>query len=120
MMTDTMAMFGLLATMDETTGGRDGAVVPEPEFERFALPGRRDAGVRAERLAPANTTREARTLEELGVPATLAREIEATLGALGRTRGERITGFTFRTPDGASYVLRTATAKGSAAGERAA
>ncbi len=120
MMTDTMAMFGLFAAMNEITGRKDGAVVPEPEFERFALPGRRGAGVRAERLTPVNTTREARTLEELGVPATLAHEIEATLGALGRTRGDRITGFTFRTPDGASYVLRTATTKTPAAGERAA
>ena len=115
MMTDAMALFAIYEALTKLTR-RDQAVVPEPEFKRFRLPKRDGAAVRAGALTPANTTREARTLEELGVPGPLARELEASLAALGMTKGERITGFTFRTPDGASHALRATPAKAPAAG----
>ncbi len=53
MTTDTMAMFGLFVAMNEMAGRKTAAVVPEPEFERFAFPERK-AAVRAGALAPVN------------------------------------------------------------------
>lgn len=117
MMTDTMALFAMFGALTELTGrNRSEAVVPEPEFKRFHLPKRSGTTARAAALAPVNTTRDRRTLEELGVPGPLARELEASLEALGMTKGERITGFTFRTPDGASHALRATPARAPAAG----
>ncbi len=58
-------------------------------------------------LVTSPTAREPRTLEELGVPGSLARELEATLRVLGHTRGEQITGFTFRAANGTRYALKT-------------
>ena len=121
-MTDTMALFALFEALGALTGRkREAAVVPEPEFKPFKLEGRARAAARAAALPPAaNTTREARTLEELGVPAPLAAELELSLRALGMTKGERVTAFTFRTTDGASYALKTTPARTAAAGDRAA
>jgi hypothetical protein len=48
----------------------------------------------------------AKTLRELGVPGELAREMEAAFRVLGATDGEKIVGFTLRTPDGAVWPLR--------------
>lgn len=96
---------------------------PEPEFTRFQFPNRSTAAVRAAALAPANTSRAPRTLESLGVPRELARELEGSLRALGHTKGERVTGFTFRADDGASYALKTSKPSalpGAGAGDLAA
>lgn len=120
MTTDTMAMLSMFTALRALAGRKGEAVVPEPAFERFALSSRGGAAVRAAALPAANTTRAPRTLEELGVPAPLAHELEAALGALGLTRGDRITGFTFRTADGTSYALRATPAKAPAAGGLAA
>ncbi len=98
-------------------------VVPEPEFKPFQLPSRRGAlpapvRAQAESMPAANTAGTPRTLEELGVPGSLAGEIEATLRLMGMVDGENVVGFTFRTPDGASHPLRTA--RPSSTEERAA
>lgn len=61
------------------------------------------------KIVAANTAREARTLEQLGVPAPLAGELENTLRWMGRVNGDRITGFTFRAADGVEHALRTST-----------
>lgn len=119
MMINAMALFAMYEALGRAAGKRE-AVVPEPEFKPFKFPKRDGAAARAEALRPANTTREARTLEELGVPRTLARELETSLRALGMTKGERITAFTFRTPDGASYALRATPARAAGADDLAA
>ena len=61
-----------------------------------------------------------RTLRELGVPGSLATEMEAALKALGRTDGDRITGFAFVTPEGARHELRLEAADQDQAPGRAA
>ena len=90
---------------------KESPVVPEPEFLPFRFPEatRESAPVP---LAP-------RTLAELGVDSALAREMELHLQLLGHTQGDRIVGFSFRTPDGTSHALRlerapAASAQGSA------
>jgi len=108
-MTDAMALFTFLKTAGEET-----RKVPEPEFKPFRFPRPEAAAVRAEVLAPANTARDPRTLAELGVPGTLAKELEAAFRLFGMTKGDRVTGVTFRTPDGTRYALRTATPAGEA------
>jgi hypothetical protein len=90
-------------------------VVPEPEFKRFVFPKR---GSVVETV-PASRTQQPRTLEELGVPAPFAAELESTFRAMGALDGDRVTGFTFRTPDGVSHQLRTATVVGAKAGKAA-
>jgi hypothetical protein len=50
--------------------------------------------------------RPPRSLEELGVPAQLARELEGALRALGEVEGGRAIRRSFVTPDGASHALR--------------
>ena len=47
-----------------------------------------------------------RTLRELGLPGELALDLEAAFRALGATRGDRVVGFRFVTPDGRSHALR--------------
>ena len=47
-----------------------------------------------------------KTLRELGVPDELRKEFEATFKALGKTRGDKIVGFTFVTPEGTRHQLR--------------
>jgi len=54
MTTDTMAMLGVFVAMNEMTGRKPAAVVPEPEFTRFKFPERRAAAPRAEEVAAAN------------------------------------------------------------------
>lgn len=49
----------------------------------------------------------ARTLRELGLPGTLASDLEAAFRALGATRGNDVVGFTFVTTDGTRHALRT-------------
>jgi hypothetical protein len=71
-------------------------------------------GQETDGIAPANTSRSPRTLEELGVPGSLARELEAVLGAMGMIDGERIVGFTFRAPDGVVHPLRAGRPAGAA------
>jgi hypothetical protein len=88
-----------------------------------AEPGRKQDTMRTEEktIVAANTAREPRTLEQLGVPGPLARELEATLRWMGRVQGERITGFTFRAVDGVEHALRTsAQAAAPRASEKAA
>jgi hypothetical protein len=121
MMTDTMALFAMFEALGTLTGSkREATVVPEPEFKPFKLSKRGSVAAPATALAAANTTREARTLEDLGVPAPLAAELELSLRALGMTKGDRVTRFTFRTTDGASYALKTTPERTRAAGDRAA
>jgi hypothetical protein len=120
---DAMAMFSMFSmyeamTTEAATERR--AVVPEPEFKPFRFSKRDTAAVRAEALAPANTAREPRTLAELGVPGPVARELEASLRAMGLTRGDRVTGFTFRAADGTRYELRTESVPAEKAGDLAA
>jgi len=83
--------------------------VPEPEFRPFRLP-RREAAAQVRPIASAR--REPRTLEELGVPGPLARELETTLELMGHTRGDRVVGYAFVTADGARHPLRLATVPG--------
>jgi hypothetical protein len=73
-------------------------VVPEPEFKpfRFAVSSPEPTPVP---LAP-------RTLEELGVDGSLAKEMEFALWLHGHTKGDRVVGYTFRTPDGVRYALK--------------
>lgn len=92
--------------------------VAEPAFEPFRFP--KKAAARVAALAPANTARAPRTLEELGVPRLLARELEVALRATGLTRGDRVTGFTFRAVDGTRHDLRVAAPAVRAAGKLAA
>ncbi len=47
-----------------------------------------------------------KTLRELGVPGPLAGEMELVLRMMGHVKGDRITGFSFRTPDGVKHELR--------------
>ncbi len=47
-----------------------------------------------------------RTLRELGVPGPLAGELELVLRMMGHVQGDRISGFSFRTPDGVKHQLR--------------
>jgi hypothetical protein len=54
------------------------------------------------------TTTTTSTLRELGIPGTLAAELEAAFRVLGATEGERVVGFTFVTPDGKRHALRQA------------
>jgi hypothetical protein len=74
-------------------------VIAEPEFKPFVFPSEVSPAPQVSAAAPA-------TLLELGVPSALAGELEAALRFVGATRGDRITGFTFRTPDGVSHALR--------------
>jgi hypothetical protein len=114
-MWDAFAMVLGLRAVELASSKRD-PVVPEPEFKRFVFP-RKDV---AAEVASANSTRSPRTLQELGVPAGFAAEIEASFRALGAVEGDRVVGFTFRTPDGTSYSLRAGTtARGAAAGKAA-
>jgi len=92
---------------------REGApVVPEPEFKPFVFPRKNSA---ASELSAANSTQHPRTLAELGVPPSFAAELEATFRAMGAVDGDRIVGFTFRTADGASHVLRASPPRGQGA-----
>jgi hypothetical protein len=108
----TSLLLGLRAAFRAGRDQNARPVVPEPEFKPFLLPSRQGAlpaSVRAQAdgIPAANTTGTPRTLEELGVPGTLAAEIEGTLRLMGMVDGDRIVGFTFRTPDGAAHALRT-------------
>jgi hypothetical protein len=87
----------------------------EPEKERRDMRSEDKA-----KVAAANTAREARTLEDLGVPGTLAHDLERTLRLMGRVKGDRIEGYTFRTTDGSSYALKVSAPAATDAGERAA
>ncbi len=97
---------------------REGApVVPEPEFKPFVF----SKETAASDVSAANSTQHPRTLEELGVPRGFAAELEATFRALGAVEGDRVVGFSFRTPDGVAHPLRTGAAQGQKAGaDRAA
>jgi hypothetical protein len=53
-------------------------------------------------------TETARTLRELGVPGTLAADLEAAFRTLGATEAGKVVGFTFVTPDGKRHALRAA------------
>ena len=79
---------------------RQGPVVPEPEFKPFCFSS--EEPVAAAPVAAAAPC----TLQELGVPAALASELEAAMRYVGATRGERVTGFTFRSLDGTQHALR--------------
>jgi hypothetical protein len=61
-----------------------------------------------------------KTLRELGVPGALATELEAAFRLLGKTKGDRITGYTFVAPDGARHTLRIEGAAAELAPDRAA
>lgn len=104
-MMDTMAMFTMFVGAKALTA-KAGTAVPEPEFTRFQLSSLGTVAVRAEAMAPANTSREPRSLGELGVPSALARELEQALLLTGHVKGDRVAGFTFRTTDGASWALK--------------
>ncbi len=62
-----------------------------------------------------------KTLRELGVPGPLASEMELVLRLMGHVKGDRITRFSFRTPDGVKHELRAEKAEQDAdASSRAA
>jgi hypothetical protein len=90
--------FALLVGLKSLTAREHTPVVPEPEFVPFKFEERSAEAVPVP-LAP-------RTLQELGVPGPLAREMEFWLRLTGRTQGDRVNGYTFRTPDGTSHALR--------------
>jgi hypothetical protein len=94
--------------------------VPEPEFKPFRFPQKEAVATPIRSITPANVTREPRTLEELGVPRTLAHDLEATLRVMGATRGDRVVGYTFRAADGASYELCTSGVAGRSEADLAA
>ena len=96
--------------------GKDESKIPEPEFKPFRFPKHEAVAARARKLVPANVAREPRTLEELGVPGVLASELEASFRLMGLTRGDRVVGFTFATPDGSRHALRLAEPGRDAAG----
>ncbi len=113
MMTDALALFTMVRASKATARELEGTHVPEPEFKPFRFP-REEATVAPVRpITPAHVAREPRTLEELGLPGSLAREIEASFRLMGLTRGDRVVGYTFTPRDGASHALRLATAPGS-------
>ena len=87
-------------------------VVPEPEFKPFKFP-EPSADPTPVPVAP-------RTLEELGVPGSIAKEMEFVLHLLGHTRGERIVGYLFRTPDGMAHTLKLSKRPDEQEAERAA
>ncbi len=88
--------------------GKDETKIPEPEFKPFRFSKHEAVAARARELVPANVAREPRTLEELGVPGALASELEANLRLMGVTRGDRVVGYTFTTPEGTRHALRLA------------
>ncbi len=117
MTTDALALF---MAWKRLVGGREvEARVAEPEFKPFRFP-RKEAAAPSRAVAPANVAREPRTLGELGVPGTLARELELTLRGMGMVEGDRVPGWTFATPDGTRYALRVGAEPGRAATDRAA
>jgi hypothetical protein len=61
---------------------------------------------RSERKDGSATAGPARTLEELGVPPALARELEGALRAQGEAAGGRAPWQAFVTPDGRRHALR--------------
>lgn len=126
-MWEAFALLLGLRAIEAGAGGRKAHVVPEPEFVPFNLPsrsgqarGRAAGGTRHAEAPVTGLQRRRRTLEELGVPGPLAAEIEASLKAMGMVEGDRIRGFTFRTPDGAEYRLRAARPAASRGEEEAA
>lgn len=109
-MLDTFALVLGLRAIAHAARAHELPAVPEPEFKRFVFPKGEAAGV-----AASNTTQAPRTLEELGIPRHFAAELEHTFRALGAVEGDRIVGFTFRTPEGVLYALRTGATAGRAA-----
>lgn len=109
-MWDAINLLLILRAFDGSA--REGArVVPEPEFKPFVFPKRNAAS----ELSAANSTQHPKSLEELGVPRQLAHELEAAFRAMGAMDGDRVVGFTFRTPDGVAYPLRAGGRKEEAA-----
>jgi len=109
-------LFGLREI--EVMRKRRAVAVPEPEFKPFVFDALEErAGGRVEQLATASL-QGPRTLNELGVPEPLASDIEFTLRMMGAVVGDRVAGYTFRTPDGRSHALRVRPEK--AARDRAA
>ncbi len=103
-MSDAFALLLGFQAVSRIAKERDGVTgVPEPEFEPFKLPSRR---AEVEDVKPANTADQRSTLAELGVPGSLAREMELWFELFGATRGDEVVGYTFRTPDGVSHPLR--------------
>ncbi len=110
-MFDTFTLALGLRAVAQVARGQELPRVPEPEFRRFVFPKREAAAA-----AAANSTQSTRTLEELGIPRPYAAELEATFRAMGAVEGDKVVGFTFRTPDGVLHALR---ASGAAARARA-
>ena len=103
-MADAFALMLGLRAVARIAKEREGLTpVPEPEFVPFQLP---SARTEAESVTPANTAHQRRTLAELGVPGSLASEMELWFGLLGATRGDEVVGYSFRTPDGVTHPLR--------------
>jgi hypothetical protein len=61
-----------------------------------------------------------RTLQELGVDGSIAKEMELTLRLFGHTRGEQVVGFSFLTPEGTPCALRLSNFPAESSAERAA
>jgi hypothetical protein len=113
MMTEALA----LLTMVNLAKSRDNEKkIPEPEFKPFRFPKHEAVAARVHKLAPTKVAREPRTLEELGIAGELARELESTFRLMGLTRGDRVVGLTFTTPDGVRHGLRLAAPARDAAG----
>ena len=115
MMTEALSLLTMVGFFDRKARENEKEIA-EPEFKPFRFPRHEAVAARARKLVPANVAREPRTLEELGVPGSLARELESTPRLMGLTRGDRVVGFTFATPDGSRHALRLAEPGRDAAG----
>ncbi|HET6438614.1 MAG TPA: hypothetical protein VFG59_11165 [Anaeromyxobacter sp.] len=98
-----------LREMEAVVGKRETGLVPEPEFKPFVFPEPERVGdAKVERLEATAPPESPRTLNELGVPEPLASDIEFTLRMMGMVVGDRVVGYSFRTPDGRPHALRVA------------
>jgi len=115
----TIAVLVGLRTPDLADAGPKSEVL-EPDFQPFDLSRFRATEAGQPAALGASTTREARTLRELGVPGPLAAEMELVFGFMGLVDGDRIVGVSFRTPEGATFALRTRAAAGDLSANLAA
>jgi len=87
-------------------------VLPEPQFKPFKS--------ESTSVEPTPLAFAARTLQELGVDGSLAKEMELVLRLLGHTNGEDVVAYLFRTPDGTPHTVKLCAVPAEESSERAA